>query len=341
MAICRLNRVRKRDFSREVESKWLEGGEVLNVEPERDRRSRERVIRNYSNHFDQKSTNSMGSFGHVGRHLQSMERLISPQFPRSNAYHPDWVLASVSGGANSLWLTEWLASVLDLQSGMNVLDLGCGRASSSIFLAREYPVTVWATDLWFSPGENLQRIRDAGVEQRVYPVHADARTLPFATEFFDAIVSIDAFPYFGTDDHYLSYLARFVKPGGIIAIAAAGFVEEIDDGVPAHLSEWLRAEPLLRSIHSCAWWRRHWEWTGIIDVERADHMPDGWQYWLEWLRNIAPQNQLEIQSLESDGGRHLTYNRVVGRRRSDIPLDDPMVAIPSNYSRRPLLRSTA
>jgi SAM-dependent methyltransferase len=267
------------------------------------------------------------------------ERLISDRFPRSNAYHPDWVLENASGGANSLWLAEWLASVLDLKPEMNVLDLGCGRASSSIFLAREYGATVWATDLWFNPSENLQRIRDAGVEQSVFPIHSDARSLPFAAEFFDAIVSIDAIAYFGTDDHYLGCLARFVKPGGIIAIAAAGFVEEIEDDVPAHLAEWLGVEPTLRSMHSSGWWRRHWERTGIVDIELADAMPDGWKLWLEWHRNVAPDNRLEIETLEADGGRHLTYNRVVARRRPDARLDEPIVSIPMNYCRKPLLRS--
>ena len=104
--------------------------------------------------------------------------------------------------------------MLDLRPGMRVLDLGCGRAMSSIFLRREFGVQVWATDLWFSASENLQRIRDAGVEDGVFPIHADARSLPFAAEFFDAIVSIDSFFYYGTDDLYLNYLARFVKPGG-------------------------------------------------------------------------------------------------------------------------------
>jgi cyclopropane fatty-acyl-phospholipid synthase-like methyltransferase len=271
--------------------------------------------------------------------MTTTERLVTPQFPRSDVYHPDWVIEGASGGANSLWLAEWLTSVLDLKPEMNVLDLGCGRASSSIFMAREYPVTVWATDLWFSPSENLQRIRDAGVAQRVFPIHSDARKLPFAADFFDAIVSIDAFPYFGTDDHYLSYLARFVKPGGIVAIAAAGFVEEIEDQAPAHLADWLRAEPLLRSMHSSTWWRKHWERTGIVDIELADCMPDGWKLWLEWLRAIAPDNQMEIQAIEADGGRHLTYNRVVAYRRPDSCLDEPIASIPTNYSRMPLLRN--
>src|SRR5437879_10409006 len=170
--------------------------------------------------------------------MTSDKRLVSERFPRSSQYHPEWVMASVSGGANSLWMTEWLAAALDLRSGMRVLDLGCGRASSSIFLRREFGVQVWATDLWFSASENIQRIRDAGVEDGVFPIHADARLLPFAAEFFDAIVSIDSYFYYGTDDLYLGYLARFVKPDGPIGIAGAGIMRESDDPIHTHLREW-------------------------------------------------------------------------------------------------------
>ncbi len=114
------------------------------------------------------------------------ERLISDRFPRASGYHPDWVLASVSGAANALWLAEWLAEAMDLKPAMRVLDLGCGRAISSIFLAREFGVQVWATDLWISASENLRRIRDAGIDGHFFPLHADARALPFAGSFFDA-----------------------------------------------------------------------------------------------------------------------------------------------------------
>jgi cyclopropane fatty-acyl-phospholipid synthase-like methyltransferase len=155
-------------------------------------------------------------------------RIVSERFPRASKYNPDWILASASSSANVLWLTEWLSEALALRPGMRVLDLGSGRAASSIFMRREFGVEVWATDLWFSPTENIQRIRDAGVEDGVFPIHADARALPFAAEFFDAIVCVDAFSYFGTDDLFLNGLARFVKPGGAIGLAGAGLTREID-----------------------------------------------------------------------------------------------------------------
>jgi len=257
------------------------------------------------------------------------------RFPLASQYHPEWVLASASGGAHALWLTEWLAEAIELRPGMRVLDLGCGRAMSSIFLHREFGARVWALDLWHSPSENLQRIRDAGAEDAVFPLRADARSLPFAAEFFDVIVSIDAFVYFGTDDLYLTDRARVVKPGGVVGIAGAGLTREIDGPVPGHLREWW--EPSHWCLHSADWWRRHWQRTGILDVEIADTMSDGWRLWLDWQRAVATHNVPEIMALEADAGRYLAYVRAVGRR-TELRLEEPIVAIPYSYEKQPSMK---
>lgn len=258
------------------------------------------------------------------------------RFARSSRYNPEWITASASGGANPLWLTEWLAEVLDLRSGMRVLDLGCGRAASSIFLRREFGVQVWATDLWFSASENLQRIRDAGVDDGVFPIHADARALPFAADFFDAVICIDSFVYFGSDDLYLNQLARMARPGAPIAIAGAGLTSEIEGAVPEHLRAWWT--PSLWCLHSAAWWRRHWDRTGIVEVSLADDLQDGWQYWRDWHLQVAPDNHVEIAALETDRGATLSYVRVVGRRCPEVTLEAPIESIPASYRKTALLR---
>jgi len=112
----------------------------------------------------------------------------------------DWVVENEMG-PNALWLTESLCQVMPLEMGMRVLDLGCGTAMSSIFLAREFDVQVWAADLWVQPTDNLDRIREADLEDVVFPIRAEAHDLPFADGYFDAVVSIDAYHYFGTDVH--------------------------------------------------------------------------------------------------------------------------------------------
>ena len=262
----------------------------------------------------------------------------SSLFPRASAYRTDWIVRNASGGANPLWLTEWLAADMHLEPGMKVLDLGCGRAGSSIFLHREFKVQVWATDLWFNPSENRMRIQDCGAGDGVFPLHADARKLPFANEFFDAVVCVDSYPYFGTDDLYLNYLARFLKPNGTMGIVGAGLVRELENGVvPEHLRGfWSQS---LWCLHSADWWKKHWERTGIVRVDVAETMEDGWRLWLDWHSKHYPNNEPEINALTTDAGRYLGYIRVLGRRQESIALEEPVTSIPIEYEKGKLLQS--
>ena len=76
-----------------------------------------------------------------------------------------------------------------------------------------------------------------------------------------------------------------------------------------------------------------------MDIDLADTMPDGWRVWLDWHRVIAPDNEPEIKALEADRGSYLGYVRLVGRRSGQAQLSDPIVSIPAQYDKKPLLRS--
>ena len=106
------------------------------------------------------------------------ELLKSEQFPRASQYDPQWVLENQMG-PNVLWLTEALGEVMALTPGMRVLDMGCGRAVSSIFLAKEFGVQVWAADLWINVTDNWKRVCAAGMQSLVFPIHTEAHAMPF------------------------------------------------------------------------------------------------------------------------------------------------------------------
>jgi len=249
--------------------------------------------------------------------------LDAEQFTLSSKYDPEWILENQMG-PNVLWLTEWLCQRMELKPGMRLLDMGCGKALSSIFLAREFGVQVWANDLWISATDNWQRIREAGFENQIYPIHADARSLPYAEDFFDAIICVDSYQYYGTDDLYLNYFRKFVKPGGQIGIVVPGLVGDFDGPVPEHLTRRQKSGSVFWvedcwCFHTVNWWRQLWERTGLVDVEAADVLSDGWKLWLQFERacvatgtNIFPSDE---ETLEADGGRYLALMRLVGRRK--------------------------
>ncbi|HLZ69720.1 MAG TPA: methyltransferase domain-containing protein [Dehalococcoidia bacterium] len=236
------------------------------------------------------------------------------RYPRAAAYDPRWQIDNLMG-PNVLWLTEALCQALPLAPGMRVLDLGCGKALSSIFLARELGVQVWAADLWIKPSENWARLREAGLEDRVFPIYAEAHALPFAEGFFDAIVSMDAYHYFGTADLYLPYCLRFLREGGRFGIVVPGIRRELPRLPPPKLAAYWEAD--FSTFHSPAWWRRHWQKSLAVAVERADWLPQGWEDWLTWNRACALAGRgsaRETALLEADGGELLGFSRVVARR---------------------------
>ena len=249
------------------------------------------------------------------------QRLFKPDFPRSSGYDPHWLMANVMG-PHALWLAEWLSQRLELTPGMRVLDLGCGKALSSIFLAKEFGVTVWAADYWIKPIENLERIEEAGFSTSVFPVSVEAHALPFSERSFDAIVSFDAYHYFGTDDVYLGYISAFLKPGGRLGIVVPGTLEELPVLPPPHLAPYWAWE--FCSFHSSSWWRRHWEKTGLLEIETADTLVDGWKLWLEWnelceqfgQKEVVDPARREAEMLRVDDGCTFGFTRVIAKRTS-------------------------
>lgn len=231
------------------------------------------------------------------------ELLTLDQFPRSSTYDPERVFENEMG-PNVLWLTEYLCEKITLRPGMRVLDLGCGKALSSIFLAREYGVQVWAADLWIAASENAERIRAAKLDDRIFPLHVDAHSLPFADEFFDAIVSIDAFEYFGTDVLFLPSLIRFLKRGGEIGVANVGVFNEIETLPPDWPDDFC-------TFHSADWWRKHWAITRSVEVTAADDLPNGRELWIRWCQ---AQGVAVDAYLTSPTGENFSFNRVIARR---------------------------
>jgi hypothetical protein len=69
------------------------------------------------------------------------------------------------------------------------------RWVSSIFMAKELGVEVWAVDRGVDPSANQARIAAHGCERSVFPVRADVRDLPFSHGFFDAAVAFDSYLY--------------------------------------------------------------------------------------------------------------------------------------------------
>jgi SAM-dependent methyltransferase len=250
--------------------------------------------------------------------VASLDDLIRPErYPRSLNYDPAWVVA-LDMGPHPLWLLENLD--VDLPSNARVLDLGSGKGATSVFLAKEYGAHVVAAD-WWTPAEEAQAVFDAvGVGEQVRAVRAEAHDLPFELESFDAIISVDAFEYFGTDDHYLGYLTKFLRSGGLLAVATPGMTREIRElgSIPYYIEACVGWEAL--AWHTPEWWKQHWELTGLVRDVTAELQVDGWEDWWLWhditcsLRDEDPHAGAVGRMLAADGGQMLSFTLLKARK---------------------------
>ena len=220
-------------------------------------------------------------------------------YPRTEKYDSNWIRENWMG-PNPLWLLEELCEHLDLKPGMKVLDMGCGKGITSIFLAKEFGVTVFANDLWISATENLQRFKQVGLADQITPIHAEAHALPYAEGFFDAAISIDSYQYFGADEMYFPCtFSKLVKSGGQFGMVVPGLTKEFDKGYPDTLKEHWVGE--MFSFHSGEWWRHLWEKTGIAEITACYDMEEPkelWQPWAVWAKENL--GFIDVEFLEAD-----------------------------------------
>ena len=216
-------------------------------------------------------------------------------------------------GPNSIRIIEELSESLDLKKGMKVLDLGCGRGLTSIFLAKEFKVTVFAVDLWISATENYRRFKALGLQDQIFPIHAEAHDLPFAEDFFDAAVCVDAYHYFGAEKDYLTkHLAPLVKRGGEIAVAVPGLKREFADGVvPAELLPyWVEN----MNFYTCDWWHNLWMLSDLVEIKECREMRCHDQAWEDWLACDNEYARRDIKMMEDEGGNYFNLTMIRATR---------------------------
>jgi len=247
--------------------------------------------------------------------------LYSEKFLRSNKYDPRWIFKNEMG-THPLWLTEFLVQPLNLQPGMRVLDLACGKGITSVFLAREFGVQVYAVDFdgWgdsTSPEIRWNNAKQYGVENLIVPIKADAGNLPFASGFFDAIVCINSYFYFGMDEAYLENILKFLRSGGQLGIIVIGYMKEISNGIPDYITEFLGDE--LWTWQTLPWWKSLWEKDGLVSIDVADTLPDGCKLWLRYDTALQASGMSrwpdETDIFKKDKGEYIGFIRLVATKR--------------------------
>lgn len=177
-----------------------------------------------------------------------------------------------------------------------MLDLGCGMALTSVFLANETPAKqVYAFDLWVSATDNYERIRGLNLEDRIIPIHGDAMDMPFAHGFFDTVVSVDSYHYFGCKKGvFAEKILPFVRKGGQVMIAVPGLKEEPEGDMKELFGTWAEGDDAL-CFRTVQWWRELLEeecgdQCGIM-VTEGECFDEAWEDWFSTGHEFAVRDR--------------------------------------------------
>ena len=166
------------------------------------------------------------------------------------------------------------------------LDLGCGFALTSLFIANETSTqSVVALDLWVTASENYARIKANHLEDKIIPIHGDALAMPFAREYFDAIISVDSYHYFGCKKGiFAEKILPFVKKDGYVMIAIPGLKQYPEGEVKELFTTWAEGDDA-ELFQTAAWWELllKEECGDLCDitVKEAECFDAAWKEWFE------------------------------------------------------------
>jgi len=230
----------------------------------------------------------------------------------SNDKNTEFLKAAMMG-PNAMRVSEELASNLNINENMRILDLGCGCGLSTLLLVKKFGASVFAADLWISPTENYERFQSIGIDDKAVPVSVDAtKGLPFANGYFDLLFTVDAYHYFGDTAEMLPSLIPFVKKGGYIAVAIPGLKYEFGENVPEEMKPFWSDEAA-RTIRSLTWWKDLWSEAEGIEIADISEMNCCKQAWDEWLTCPNPYAVSDIKMMEAEGGKYFNLIQLIAK----------------------------
>lgn len=194
---------------------------------------------------------------------------------------------------------------------IRILDLGCGKALTSIILAEKYKnAVIYAADLWVDAAENFEFIKEEGFENRIIPLNITAENMPFAYKYFDIIVSIDAYHYFGTDKLFFKEKIKpYLKDNGLIFIAVPGMKDDYEK-VPQDIKRFISDEDF-RFFKSMKYYENILkENIKEIKIEEMKCFNEAWD---SWLATDNPYAVEDIELLKADNGKFLNLIGIKGK----------------------------
>lgn len=140
------------------------------------------------------------------------QRALGPHLKYSCAYWPEGV--NKLGDAEEAALAQTCMNA-DLHDGQNILELGCGWGSLTLWMASQYPDShITAVSNSHSQREFIENQAKERALDNLTIITCDMNDLKTGANQFDRVVSVEMFEHMRNWPDLYSRVARWLKPGG-------------------------------------------------------------------------------------------------------------------------------
>jgi demethylmenaquinone methyltransferase / 2-methoxy-6-polyprenyl-1,4-benzoquinol methylase len=217
----------------------------------------------------------------------SAENAFAADLFRSLPARYDLLAEILSFGQNARWRAELVARIASSEP-RRIMDVATGTAGVAIALAQRTGADVTGIDI-SEPmlARGRERVRSAGLGERIRLQVGRAEELPFPSGSFDAVSFTYLLRYVQDPATTVAELARVLRPGGILA--------SLDFFVPPnamwHAAWWLYTRSILPvagfALGGSEWWKvgrflgpnistfyRTWPYARVVEAWKAAGMVD-------------------------------------------------------------------
>jgi ubiquinone/menaquinone biosynthesis C-methylase UbiE len=178
-----------------------------------------------------------------------------------------------------LEMTRELAEMCRVTSGKMLLDVACGTGESACYLAQRFGCSVTGVDhSAFMIDAAIRKAQDRKL--KINFQQADAHSLPFAAETFDAVISectICALE----KERAIREMVRVAKSGGWVGISDLYWKEHAPSAIKRRLAEIEEERP-----ENLAGWIHLFESAGLQEVHARDQS--------ESIRNLSKETRTQL-----------------------------------------------
>lgn len=250
---------------------------------------------------------------------KTLREIDKTKYPELKNYKKEDIWRDI--GPGGLYLVSLLGKELQLKNNSLVLDLGCGMAESSIYLAENYNVYIIAVDLWNNPTKIAEKIEKRNCKNKIIPLKLDAsKNLPFAENYFDAIICINNLNFYATDLTVIKQIIKHLKNGGIFCSGGECLNEEFTPEQiknPPDVYNFAKDvwENDFLTSHSPLWWGKHIAKVDNLELIKSEEIVDGPRFYEEQAL-LAKLTNYSIWGLTPEQGRELEIKQIFFGRKN-------------------------